>query len=136
MDRDGLLKLLFRKYAQDLLTLTGDAGANVERAETVEIKGIERRVDCVLTLERNGERYHRHVEFQAAPDPEMAARCFQYNTQLILQYGEPVITTVLYLLPPRPKREPVFRVLVGGREVNRWEFEQVCLFDMGLRSFH
>lgn len=130
MDSDGPLKVLFHKYAQDLLPLTGDAGATVERAGPVEIQALKRQVDCVLTLQKDGERYYRHVEFQSEPDPQMASRCFRYNTQLILQYGAAVITTVLYLLPPRPRREPVFRVVVAGREVNRWLFEEVCLFEL------
>lgn len=134
MDSDGPLKLLFRKYAQDLLPLTGDAGATVERAGPVEIQALKRQVDCVLALDRNGERYYRHVEFQSEPDPEMATRCFRYNTQLILQYGAAVITTVLYLLPPRPRREPVFRVAVAGREINRWVFEEVRLFELDARA--
>ena len=134
MDSDGPLKLLFRKYAGDLLPLTGDAGARVERAGPVEIQALKRQVDCVLTLERDGERYYRHLEFQSEPDPEMAARCFRYNSQLVLQYGAPVLTTVLYLLPPRPKTGPVFRVVLGGREINRWVFEDVCLFEMDAKA--
>jgi hypothetical protein len=50
METDGPLKLLFRKYAQDLLPLTGDVGASVRSAGPVEIQALERRVDCVLEL--------------------------------------------------------------------------------------
>ena len=134
METDGPLKLLFLKYAQDLLPLTGDAGAVVQRAGPVEIRSLERRVDCVLELRKRGELYYRHLEFQAEPDPEMPTRCFRYNTQLVLQYGAPVLTTVLYLFPPRPKQEPVFRVLLGGREVNRWSFEEICLWEWDARA--
>lgn len=129
MDSDGPLKLLFRRYAQDLLPLTGDEGAVVERAGPVEIRSLERRVDCVLELRRGGELYFRHLEFQAEPDPEMATRCFRYNTQLVLQYDAPVLTTVLYLYPPKPKHQAVFRVMLGGSEINRWTFEEICLWE-------
>jgi predicted transposase YdaD len=128
MDTDGPLKLLFRKYASDLLVVTGDVGAVVHRAGPVELQALRRQVDTVLELERAGEVYYRHLEFQAEPDPEMSTRCFRYNTQLTLQYGAPVLTTVVYLFPPKPRRPPVFRVSLAGREVNRWRFGQVCLW--------
>jgi len=64
----------------------------------------------------------------------MAARCFRYNTQLVLQYGAPVLTTVLYLFPPGPRHEPVFRVVIGGREINRWVFEEICLLEMDAQA--
>ncbi len=134
METDGPLKLLFLKYAQDLLPLTGDSGAVVERAGPVEIRSLERRVDCVLELRKQGELYYRHLEFQAEPDPEMATRILRYNTQLVLQYQAPVLTTVLYLLPPRPKQEPVFRVVFAGREVNRWSFEEIFVWELDARE--
>jgi predicted transposase YdaD len=134
MDTDGPLKLLFRKYPQDLLPLTGDSGALVRRAGPVELHALKRRVDCVLELERDGEAYYRHIEFQAEPDPDMPTRIFRYNTQLLLEYSAPVLSTVVYLLPPRPKTSAVFRVRLGGREVNRWSFEQICLWDLDARE--
>jgi predicted transposase YdaD len=134
METDGPLKLLFRKYAQDLLPLTGDVGASVRSAGPVEIQALERRVDCVLELEKHGEVYYRHLEFQAKPDPEMVTRCFRYNAQLVLQYARPVLTSVLYLFPPKPRQELVFRVELAGREINRWSFEEVCLWELDARE--
>jgi predicted transposase YdaD len=134
LDTDGPLKLLYLRYAQDLLSLTGDAEATLARVGPVEIQAIKRRVDCVLELERHGERYYRHIEFQAGPDAEMVTRAFRYNTGLFLQYAAPVLTTVLYLFPPKPKQEPLLRMLLGGREVNRWSFEEVCLWELDARE--
>jgi predicted transposase YdaD len=133
METDTPLKILFEKYAQDLLPLTGDIGAVVKAAAPVELRALERRVDCVLELEKEGELYYRHLEFQARADPEMAIRCFRYNSQLVLHYAAPVVTTVLYLFPPRPSQELVFRVLLGGREVNRWNFEEIYLWELDAR---
>jgi predicted transposase YdaD len=130
METDGPLKLLFERYPEDLLALTGDVGASVQRSGPVEIQALKRRVDCVFKLERSGELYYRHIEFQAEADADMPTRCFRYNTQLLLQYGAPVLTTVLYLFPPKPKLEPVFRVILGGLEVNRWSFAEVCLWEL------
>jgi len=130
MDTDGPLKLLFRKYAPDLLPLMGDGGATVLDAGPVELQALKRRVDCVVHLRRDGEIYYRHVEFQSEVDPDMPTRGFRYNTQLLLQYDAPVITTVIYLGPPKPKREAVFRVSLGGHEINRWSFEELCLWEI------
>lgn len=59
METDSPLKLPFSRYPEDLLALTGDAGATVHRAGPVEIQALKRRVDCVLKLERVGEPYYR-----------------------------------------------------------------------------
>lgn len=130
METDGPLKLLFRRYPEHLLSLTGDAGAAVLRAGPVELQALRRHVDCVLQLEKGSETYYRHVEFQADTDADMSARVFRYNTQLLLEYGAPVLSTVIYLFTPKPKRPPVFRVNLAGREVNRWAFEEVCMADL------
>jgi predicted transposase YdaD len=135
MDVDGLIVA-----GQSGVQLTwmdakiGDWVVTPRIGKPVEIQALKRQVDCVLTLEKDGERYYRHLEFQSEPDPEMATRCFRYNSQLVLQYGAPVLTTVLYLLPPRPKAEPVFRVVLAGQEVNRWVYEDVCLFEMDAQA--
>jgi hypothetical protein len=134
METDGPLKLLFRRYPGDLIGLTGDAGAVVNSAGPVELHALKRRVDCVLQLTRDGERYYRHVEFQAETDPEMASRVFRYNSQLLLEYEAPVLSTVIYLFPPGPTRPPIFSVTLGGREVNRWIFEELCLWNIDARQ--
>lgn len=130
MKTDVPLKVLFQHYARDLLALTGDLGAEVKSADVIEIQAVQRTVDYVLRLERDGETYLRHLEFQAEPDGEMAKRCFRYNSQLVLQHNLPVLTTVVYLFPPEPKEEPVFRVVLGGREINRWRFETLLLWKL------
>jgi predicted transposase YdaD len=40
----------------------------------------------------------------------------------------------LYLYPPKPRREPVVRVVLGGREINRWRFEHVFLWELDARE--
>lgn len=37
-------------------------------------------------------------------------------------------TTIVYLFPPGPRTDPVFRVTLGGREINRWRFQVVRLW--------
>jgi predicted transposase YdaD len=131
METDVRLKVLFGKYPHDLLRLTHDETASVLSVDVVELQDFKRRVDCLLKLQRDGEVYYRHIEFQSDPDPEMLARCFNYNTQLVLHLKAPVLTTVVYLFPPGPReRSLAYRVLLGGKEVNVWRFDEVRLWEM------
>lgn len=133
MDLDGLLKVLFREYAHDLLRLTGDVGAEVIGTTVVELQALKRAVDSVLQLRRQGLRYYRHLELQRRPDPAMPRRLFEYNALLNLQLNAPVLSTAVYLFPPRPKQAPVYRVMLGDSEVNRWRFDVVCLWEVEAR---
>ncbi len=128
MKTDSEFKILFRKHAAELLTLTGDHGARVLNVDSVEVPELRQSVDCVMKLEHEGQVYYRHVEFQAEARPDMALRCFGYNTRLIVQLGAPVVTTVIYPFPPGPRGDLAFPVVVTGREVNRWRFETVRLW--------
>jgi hypothetical protein len=134
MDTDKPLKLLFQHCAEQLLPLTGDVTATVRRSGPMEINALARRADCVLELEKDGRTYYRHLEFQDAPNAAMARRCFEYNTQLIVHLKASVVTTVSYVHSPRPKRRLTFRVHAAGRQVNRWHFDEVCLWDMDVHQ--
>jgi len=124
------LKRLFKLRPQDLLRLTGDEGASVCSVEAVELPEIRRSVDCVLELERAGEHYLRHVEFQGREDPDLPRRCFEYNTRLHLQSGLPVLTTVLLVNPPGPKSEPAYQIQLGDQILMDYRFERVKLWEL------
>ncbi len=129
MDADQLLKLLFRTRPRDLLPLIGDAGARVHSTQVLELGAAKRSVDLVLILSRGGERYARHVEFQARHRADLARRCFEYATRLVVQLRLPVLTTVIYLKPPAPD-ELAFRELLGGSLLHERRFEVVRLWEM------
>jgi predicted transposase YdaD len=99
-------------------------------AEVVELREIKRTVDVVFKLRRGRTVYYHHVEFQARPTRKMHRRCFLYDALLLDQYQAPVITTIVYLFPQRKPIEPVFRVERDGREINRWQFGCVHLWDI------
>ncbi len=130
MQTDGPLKVLLQRYPRDLLPLLGDEGSVLQAVENVEIQQLKRSVDGVLRLTRAGEVYYRHVEFQAEPTPDLARCCFEYNAQLLMRYGKTVLTTIVYLFPPGPREALVFRVTLGGREINRWAFQVVRLWEI------
>lgn len=127
------LKVLFRTRPQDLLALTGDEGARVLSSRVLELQSVRRTVDCVLELRAGREVYLRHLEFQTRHRPELLKRAFGYNTQLIMQTGVPVATTLVYLYPPAPRGPLVFTLHVRGRELNRWRFDVLRLWDLPAR---
>jgi predicted transposase YdaD len=97
----------------------------------LEIPARELRVDTLIRLrDRRGEIYFRHVEFQARWRPGFERRMFDYNTRLNAWLRRPVLTTVLWVFPPGPRGEPVYRVRHRGREVNRWRYDSVCLWQI------
>ena len=133
METDGRLKVLFRKYAPDLLTLTHDEAATVISVEAVELQDVKRSVDCLMKLQQADEVYYRHIEFQSDADPDMAERCFRYNTQLLLQTRATVMATVVYLFPPGPKEGSLaYQVLLGGKRMNVWNFDTVRLWEVSV----
>ena len=129
MDADQPLKVLFRTRPRDLLPLTGDAGSHVLSAQVLELGAARRSVDLVLVLTRDGERYVRHVEFQSFHRTDLARRCFEYATRLVVQLRLPVLTTVIYLRAPAP-RELVFRESLGGRVLHERCFDTVRLWEL------
>jgi hypothetical protein len=125
---DAQCKLPARLCPDDMLVLVGDAGAQVLSADIVELREIKRTVDVVFKLRRGRTVYYHHVEFQAKADRKLNRRCFLYDALLLDQYQAPVITTIVYLFPQKKPIEPVFRVELDGREINRWQFGCVHLW--------
>jgi predicted transposase YdaD len=130
MKTDAYCKKLAHLRPDDLLVLLCHTEAHVLSLDIVELREIKRTVDFVFKLQRGDELYFLHVEFQAEPEPELIPRCFLYNTQLVLQYKVPVITVIISLFDQRPWPEPVFRVMVGGQEINRWTFQCLRLWEL------
>lgn len=125
------LKRLFAHRAADLLELLGDHGAVLLGGQSLELPSIARRLDYVLTLEHDGVTYMRHLEFETeAVAPELAERCFEYNTRLFLHTKLPVVTTVICLRPPGPRGRPVFHVRLRRRVLHRWHFEWLKLWEL------
>jgi predicted transposase YdaD len=130
MKTDAHCKLLARLCPDDMLVLIGDPGAQVLSADIVELSDIQRTVDFAYQLQRGDQVYYHHVEFQGESDPMLIPRCFIYNTQMTVQYNVPVLTTIVYLFPEAEQDEPVFRVRLGDREINRWVFQCVRLWEL------
>jgi predicted transposase YdaD len=132
---DRPIKFLFERQGQSLLAFIGETNAQVTAAESVTLSVASREADCVLRLERDGAVWYRHLEFQSRPDDEMARRCFEYNSRLILHYNAPVLTTVVYLLPGADRgTEDAFRLYIGDRLVYEWRYVVVRLWEISVEN--
>jgi hypothetical protein len=79
VETDRPIKVLFERQGQSLLPFIGEhrTGVFVTAVESVELPILERTIDSVLRLERDGLVWYRHLEFQAERDPDMPRRCFE-----------------------------------------------------------
>jgi len=116
MDADRPLKKLFELRARELLALTGDRGARVVSRQVPELAAVSRRLDFVIKLDRGGEIYLRHLEFETRFRGDLASRMFEYAAGLAARHRLPVVSTVIILTPPAPPRL-VYEERVGGRLV-------------------
>ena len=116
MDADRPLKKLFQLRARDLLALTGDRGARVVSRQIPELVAVSRRLDFVIKLERDGETYLRHLEFEMRLRGDLASRMFEYGAALAVRHRLPVVSTAIILSPPAPPRL-AYEERVGGRVV-------------------
>jgi predicted transposase YdaD len=130
MKTDIHCKVLAQRRPEDLLVLIGEQGAQLLSTDVIELPAIKRTVDFVFKLQRGDQVYFRHLEFQAELDPELNRRCFVYDALLLDQYQVPVLTTIIYLFRHRELPEPVFRVELAGREINRWQFDCIRLWEL------
>jgi hypothetical protein len=116
MDADRPLKKLFQLRARDLLALTGDRGARVLSRQIPELAAVSRRLDFVIKLERHGETYLRHLEFEMRLRGDLASRMFEYGAALAAHHRLPVVSTAIILTPPAPPGL-AYEERVGGRVV-------------------
>jgi hypothetical protein len=127
VDADRPLKKLFELRAGDLLALTGDAGARVVSRQAPELAAVTRRLDFVLKLEREGETYLRHLEFEMRFRRNLPLRVFEYDAALAARYQLPVVSTVIILTPPSPSKL-LYEERVHGRAVCWRRIRLVCLW--------
>lgn len=132
MDADRPLKALFRLRPQDLLGLTGDAGARLVSTDVVELTSLSRRVDTVVRLRRGRQSYLRHLEFEMRYKKNLERRCFEYATLLVVHFQLPVLTTVVLVEKSGP-RELAYREILGGRVIHERRFDVVRLWEMDPR---
>jgi hypothetical protein len=129
MNADVPMKKLLELQALDLLPLAGDRGVVVKESVIPELVAVSRRLDFVLKLERKGEVFLRHVEFQTAYGKDIALRVHEYATALAARYELPVASTVI-VLTGRAPQSLLWEERVGGRWMCRRRIKVVRLAGM------
>ena len=129
-DWDDLTKILIRAYPQDLVSLMFRDTHYIENI-TNELKVRSIEADFMCKVERNGETFILHVEFQKSSDATMGERTWEYNCSATMIEKLPVYSFVIYLTKGGVIDEPPFRKgLKGGEPIHTFHYQNVFLWEM------
>ncbi len=134
---DRVSKLLFRAYPDLVVKLAfpGQAVQVLSVEENVEINLPTRPVDTVMTIATHEEGIYRklalHLEYYVKHEPDVPQTLFIYSGELTDRMQMPVITVVVYSERRQKKSrpQPEYRVELGGRVVNRFQYLDLWLID-------
>ncbi|GAC1457816.1 MAG: hypothetical protein PVSMB4_17570 [Ktedonobacterales bacterium] len=126
---DQALKILGERWAPQLAALLYP-GAQLEEPLSGELPASERRVDWLWRAQAHGAPCVLHVEFQLRGKPDMARRMFIYGSRILAQYELPPLAVLVYLIPARFLAESPYLAGLPGREVIRYTFEVVRLWEV------
>jgi len=128
---DQTLKIIARNYADVFLRLAfPDVPLQlVGTEENVELAVPIRPVDFVHRIVHAGQEHLLHVEFQLKHEADFPRRMHCYNGALTEQFGLPVVTLALYLLPRQTPLPGAYEVRFDERIVNRFSYPVLKLWD-------
>jgi len=97
---DDMMKRIFATRPQDFVKWLLPGAILLSKA-SLELKTLTRTVfaDTLYRVLLDGQEILLHVEFQKYPKANMATRVWEYNVLASLEYGCPVYSFVIYLLP-------------------------------------
>lgn len=129
-DWDDLTKVLIRAYPQDLVSLVfRDAHYLADITNELKVRSI--RADFMCKVERNGETFILHVEFQKNSDVSMGERTWEYNCATTLVEKMPVYSFVIYLTEGGTIAESPYRTaLKGGEPIHTFHYSNIFLWEM------
>lgn len=126
---DSNLKRLVEANPQAFVTWLVK-GAVVIRELSIELNR-DIYIDILYEILLDGEIVLVHIEFQRYDDKEMARRVLEYNVFATCKYNLPVLSFVIYLKKEgKIVQAPLVRKLRGGREIWRFNFTNVPLWEV------
>jgi predicted transposase YdaD len=129
-DWDNLTKMLVRAHPQDLVSLVLRDTHYLESV-TTELKVQSIAADFMCKVERNGETFILHVEFQKSSDATMGERTWEYNCSATMLEKLPVYSFVIYLTKGGTIDQPPFRKgLKGGEQIHTFHYTNIYLWEM------
>jgi predicted transposase YdaD len=127
-DWDDLTKVLIRAYPQDLVSLVFQ-DARYLTTITNELKVRSIAADFMCKVERNGETFILHIEFQKNSDAHMGERTWEYNSATTIVEKMKVYSVVIYLTEKGTIDEPPYRTaLKDGRSIHTFDYENILLW--------
>ena len=107
---DIVSKYLVQHYPGDFarFALGRDDVESVKVIDPGQLTVKERQTDSLLRVQLGGEKVLVHTEFQTtdSTQPPMARRMVGYIGRAVEQYGQPVVSIVIYLRPAAGQRDP------------------------------
>ncbi len=127
---DNLTKMLVRAHPQDLVSLVFPDTHYLESV-TTELRVHSIAADFMCKVERNGETFILHVEFQKSSDATMGERTWEYNCSATMLEKLPVYSFVIYLTKGGTIDQPPFRKgLEGGEQIHTFHYQNIFLWEM------
>ena len=131
---DDLLKMLVGANPQDFVTfLLRDARyiGTLDR----ELKVKTQQADLLFNVERAGQEFIIHAEFQRRRDPMMGERLWKYNVSTTITYGKDVISFVIYLVEENEVVEPPYLRKFYGNVIHAFQFTNIKLWELSADVF-
>jgi hypothetical protein len=126
---DQPLKLLLRRGHDGFLALVAP-GVTWRGERSPELPAAPVAADLVWEVEEQGQPLLFHIENQTNVDPLIGERVANYALQVWRRDHLAVRSLVVYLRPEANTPAPPFVITLSGREVLRYEYEVLRLWEM------
>lgn len=127
---DLYAKDLLKERPQDFVTLVL-AGARFIGLRESQYQMREVRLDALIEVEYEGQRFLINIEFQSTKDETMGGRLLIYSFEVQQEYNLPVLSCVIYLQKvSSTSKPPLCWDLPGGRRVLWFDYLSIELAEM------
>jgi hypothetical protein len=130
---DSALKGLMGDYAAEIIhELLPDTELTIEVNSEIHRESI--RADLVYGVKRNGIPHTLNMELQSGTDTEMAQRMLRYHVELLLAYGKPVLSVLIYLFESTLPETP-FREMSGDDALLIMKYQVIAVWKLNAQKY-